>query len=255
MTFPLYVLSKGRVETASTCVLLDQGNISYFLLTTPEEASLYAERYAGNLLALQQEGMKIGQVRNCVLEHAATHGYEWIWMLDDDLVEFFADGQATARSFFEHLETSIVQQPDIVMAGLCDRQTMLMGKGCKRDTSCYHMVAFQMQEMQDLRYREDLHFFTDTDFIVRIFLSGKHNARVLSCGYRTAVVGKNQGGLYETYRTRDRLADALRLISEYGVDMITLLPPPKRRPGWVRLNVAWDHAVEKGKKHAASARL
>lgn len=229
MMFPIYIPSKGRVSSASTCTGLDREAIPYFLVTTRQEADAYRLTYQGTVLPLQQEGGGIARTRNLILDQA--RGQEWIWMIDDDITALYrcVPKQALPWSALNEIEHALLhlsdQDPSLALVGL----SAVPVRACREasfNTHCYMIVAINVHRLGSIRYNEQLFFYSDTELLMQILSQGLRTARLLQYGYHAAPVGNNPGGLYQEYQDRDRVEDAKKLQQGYGEDIITLLPPP-----------------------------
>jgi hypothetical protein len=221
--FMIYVPSKGRATTALTCAQLDAAGMPYYLITTPHEAAAYQESYTGCILPLQQEGMRIGKVRNCILDHAAAHGYEWIWMLDDDirflLHRTMAGKEMVSFAALRRIEQQVKHLP-VVQVGFRPNLSMVEpGEGLSYNGVMNQAVAFHMPLLGQERYDEHLYFCEDSEITIRLLVHGHLNVRLCSYGYGihyNGPLGKpNAGGLMELYHTHSLLESMEELVQRY----------------------------------------
>lgn len=103
--FPVYIVSKGRYETAITMRHLDRMAVPYYVVVEEAEFAAYAAALgADKLLVLDpsyQERYETcdelgaersrgpGPARNFAWDHAVASGAEWHWVMDDNIKGFF----------------------------------------------------------------------------------------------------------------------------------------------------------------------
>lgn len=101
---PVYVLSKGRADTAPTPRVLDRLGVPYRLVIEADEHDAYAAHFAEDrLLHLDPayrdrydpcmelpEGASYGSgpARNFAWEHSIAEGHDWHWVVDDNITMF-----------------------------------------------------------------------------------------------------------------------------------------------------------------------
>jgi hypothetical protein len=86
--YPVYVISKGRADTALTPKFLLQDNVPFKLVVEPQEAVAYGNAYGKkNILILPFSNLGLGSIpaRNWVWEHAKASGAKRHWILDDNI--------------------------------------------------------------------------------------------------------------------------------------------------------------------------
>lgn len=136
--FPLYVVSYSRYDNCKTANALDEMDVPYHLVIEPEELDEYSERFGGsNILSVpeeyhdeydtydglgQEKSQGPGPARNYAWNHAIENGYDWHWVMDDNINHFarfhdnsqikFGDG-----SIFRLMEDFVSQYKNIGMAG------------------------------------------------------------------------------------------------------------------------------------------
>jgi len=86
--YPIYVISKGRADSALTAKFLMADKVPFKIVVEPQEAEAYAEACGEkNLLILPFSNLGQGSIpaRNWVWEHAKASGAERHWILDDNI--------------------------------------------------------------------------------------------------------------------------------------------------------------------------
>ena len=85
--YPIYVISKGRWDTALTAKFLIKDGVPFHLVVEPQEADEYIKLYGKDrVYTLPFSNLGLGGIpaRNWVWEHAKTAGHERHWILDDN---------------------------------------------------------------------------------------------------------------------------------------------------------------------------
>src|SRR5436190_15179315 len=101
--FPLYIVSKGRWKRRLTSRALEQIGIPYFMVVEEQEADLYraaVDPAFATVLVLDpayqraydpctelapDQSRGSGPARNFVWDHAVAGGFDWHWILDDNI--------------------------------------------------------------------------------------------------------------------------------------------------------------------------
>ena len=98
--FPVYIVSKGRFVTNSTSKTLTEMNVPFYLICEKDEFQKYCKILdRKKLLILPQKYKKEydtfwkdndprtgpGPARNFAWQHSIDNGYEWHWVLDDNI--------------------------------------------------------------------------------------------------------------------------------------------------------------------------
>lgn len=87
--YPIYVPSKGRVDVALTCQLLERHDVPYRLVVEADEADTYADAYPkAQLLVLPFSDRGLLAARNWILDHSTDEGHDRHWQLDDNIRRF-----------------------------------------------------------------------------------------------------------------------------------------------------------------------
>lgn len=102
--FPLYIPSKSRAETALTPRYLDKMNVPYRLVVEEQQYDDYLKFFpAEKLLILDKryqdeydtcddlgdtKSKGPGPARNFIWEHSISEGYDWHWVMDDNIEMF-----------------------------------------------------------------------------------------------------------------------------------------------------------------------
>lgn len=103
--YPIYIVSKGRYNNALTPKALERVGIDqYYIVVEDNEKHLYEEKFPNATILVLPKKYKSdydtcdsygltkstgpGPARNFAWEHSISSGYEWHWVLDDNLDDF-----------------------------------------------------------------------------------------------------------------------------------------------------------------------
>lgn len=136
--FPLYIPSKSRAETALTPRFLDTIGVPYRLVVEEPQLEAYRAHFPDEkLLVLDPEYQRTydtfddlgdtkskgpGPARNFIWEHSISEGFEWHWVMDDN-IDLFARLHQNKRipvgdgTIFHAMETFVLRYKNIAMAG------------------------------------------------------------------------------------------------------------------------------------------
>ncbi len=136
--YPLYIVSKGRWESRLTSKALERMKTPYYIVVEEQEYEKYAEvideekilildlHYkdiydtCGDLGA--DGGTGPGPARNFVWDHAIKTGYEWHWVMDDNIRVFYRLNhnilwRCYSSAIFRAMEDFCERYENIFMAG------------------------------------------------------------------------------------------------------------------------------------------
>lgn len=146
--FPLYVVSKGRADTRLTSKALDFMKIAHYIVVEPQEVEMYEKSisdwetstgcksyaqvleldmtYKNTYELCDDLGMTKstgpGPARNFAWDHSIKNGYDWHWVMDDNIANFLRlnnnlkikMGDGTC---FRVMEDFCLRYENVVMAG------------------------------------------------------------------------------------------------------------------------------------------
>jgi hypothetical protein len=210
--WPVYVPTKGRAGRISRDVL----SLSPTLVVEPAEAKEHGRRHrSAAQLVLPENEKGVSYARNRVLAAAQAEGHEWVWMLDDDLTDFFTTDEDGARLALPAPRALAEAEAQILALapariGAASLPTAWMkreGQAHTWNRSVYCCVALHVEALGGLAYCERLALKEDTDFSLRILSAGLATLRLDRFGFQMPVCGSHTGGLQATY-ARDREEEA-----------------------------------------------
>lgn len=136
--YPIYIVSKGRWESRLTAKHLDRMRVPYFVVVEEQELEQYAAVIPRDrLLVLDKQYQRDydtfdglgdtqskgpGPARNFAWDHSIASGYQWHWVMDDNIAGFFRFNKnlkvpARTGAVFLAMESFVDRYGNIAMAG------------------------------------------------------------------------------------------------------------------------------------------
>lgn len=139
--FPIYVVSKGRYEIRLTSDALSSMKVKHYIVIEQQEYELYKKHTAHNpyvsLLILDNTykekyeklddlGMTKstgpGPARNFAWDHSIKNGFEWHWVMDDNIQCFYRGNRnkqirVSCSAIFQAMEDFCTRYENVAMAG------------------------------------------------------------------------------------------------------------------------------------------
>ena len=136
--FPLYIPSKGRADSRLTSKALENMNVFYRIIIEEQEYDKYAEVIDKNkLLVLDKtyqdnyntcdnlgntKSKGPGAARNFAWQHSIDNGYDWHWVMDDNIKSFIRFNKnkrikCLDGTPFKVMEDFVLRYKNIAMAG------------------------------------------------------------------------------------------------------------------------------------------
>lgn len=215
--FPIYIVSKGRAESRVTAKALDAIRVPYFIVVEENEVETYASVIPrARVLALDPKfqadydtfddlgttkSKGPGAARNFAWEHSIFLGFDWHWVMDDNIAGFYrlnynlktpvGDG-----TIFTAMEDFCLRYENVAMAGpnyfmFASRKTVMPPYVANTRIYSCNLIRNDVPFRWRGRYNED------TDLSLRMlksgfatvqfnaFLQGKMPTQTLSGGNHT----------------------------------------------------------------------
>jgi len=208
--FPIYIPSKGRYECITAKQLLNF-KIPFKIVIEPQDYNDYEKKWGNYLLVLDRNDMGISYVRQVIINYAKSNGQKWIWMIDDDITEWWYrvsnDGCVKANiSFLNEVENHILNHPEkdtVGQVGLY-HSVWACKKNCtipfiSENVGIVQVVAFNLSNI-NIEYDPQLNGMEDQDLTLRLLKSGVKTLRYNHFSFKTYSKGENKGGLYYFYK-------------------------------------------------------
>jgi len=138
--FPLYIPSKGRHEYMVTSKALSKMGVRHYVVAEPQEVDAYRKASEGLLCEIVELDLSFkenyelcdslglskstgpGPARNFAWEHSKTLGFDWHWVMDDNL-QYFARMTRNERiktnspAMWRAMEDFVLRYKNVGMAG------------------------------------------------------------------------------------------------------------------------------------------
>lgn len=237
VAYPVFVFSKGRATQATTPALLDGARIQNWALVVPEaEVAAYEANYPNaDILALPAMPGTAGGVlgadggivwaRQYILDRCREEGYPFVWMLDDDIAQFYADGNACSpRAVFSGLERWVGDYSNVAMLGVSRNGTN--GRPLFEVNRWDYVGAYLVNVQTGFNFRSEVPVLEMADWAVR-HLDSKQWTTVRHNGYSLSVRDGLYGGAEKLYLSGARQRAVNQLAEEYPyyVDIIKAPKP------------------------------
>lgn len=229
--YPIYIISKGRWERRQTVKTMEFTNTPYKIVVEPKEYNDYANVIDKKNIIKAPENFserKQGSipVRNFVWEHSIENGFDWHWILDDNIesVERFYNNlkiKCKTPTPFRVIEDFVERYENIGQAG------MHYGIFCPAsearpplhfNTRVYSCIL----QNNKIKHRWRGKYNEDTDLSLRILKDGW--ATVL---FRTFLIGKRatltqKGGNASIYKQTDNRKEFVQSLINQHPDVVKM---------------------------------
>ena len=190
-TYPIYIVSKGRYKRNPTSRALTEMNVDYYMIVEAQEYNDYCKLIdSSKLLILPKKYQKeydtfwkmsdgktgVGAARNFAWQHSIDNGYNWHWVMDDNIEAFERYNnnlkvKCTDGSIFCACEDFVNRYKNIGQAGLqysyfmptCDNRPPY-----KLNTRIYSCLL----QNNNVKHRWRGRYNEDTDLSIRILKDG-----------------------------------------------------------------------------------
>lgn len=186
--YPLYVVSYGRADNCLTPPALDRMGVPYYLVIETEEYEAYATRYDEDRLLVvpedyheeyetyddlgREKSQGPGPARNFAWDHSQDAGYDYHWVIDDNINEFFYYNDNKFAPFrdgslFRAIEDFVLQYENISMAG--PRYFMFISRKTKTPPLAFNTRVYSCNLIRnDVPFRWAGRYNEDTDLSLRM---------------------------------------------------------------------------------------
>lgn len=190
--FPLYVPTYGRYENCLTSNVLDGMGVDHYLVIENDEYDDYAAEHDEDRLLVvparfhdeyetyddigSKKSKGPGPARNFAWHHATENGYDWHWVMDDNIKCFHryhnnkiypvADG-----TIFRCMEDYVLQYENVAMAG--PRYYKFTVRRSKRPPTTFNTRIYSCNLIRnDVPYDWAGRYNEDTDLSLRMLKDG-----------------------------------------------------------------------------------
>lgn len=232
MKVPIMILSKGRAGKAKCIETLLAEREKICVVVEPQDQEAYRAQYpAADILSLADNNKGITYARNTVLQFCEARGFEWFWMLDDDIsmMGVVIEGKVLKGKFGEVLsnahDTFLPYEKSLAIGALEYQQYAWSAKNPYAFNSyCDTCVCLNYSIMKRFRYTENIK--EDRDMCLQVLSAGYITARTTRHCFGSPKNGSNAGGLQDAYKA--------------GLETIWSQNMVKRWPGVCEMNIKPD---------------
>lgn len=194
-SYPVYIISKGRATLGGlTTVALSKMGVEHYVVVEPDEYELYQANKSSHSTILKLDmrykdtydtcdtlgnikGKGPGGARNFCWDHSIHSGFEWHWVLDDNIREFHRNVNnkkivCRTGAYFFALEQFVARYTNVAIAG--PNYTMFLPFGYLQinpytlNTRIYSCLLIR----NDLPFRWRGRYNEDTDLSLRVLKAG-----------------------------------------------------------------------------------
>lgn len=174
IAYPIFVISRKRWATATTMKLLDDARLNYTMVVEAPDADYYNEKYPqADLVVLPDSSGGAGIARNHIQYICQEHGYPYVWILDDDILEFTNMGGdvANPRAVMSTLERWVEDYSNVALLGVAPEM--------EQETTPFKFTVnvpvrgFMLVNLQSgKKFNDTFRVFEDIDFALQHVVDG-----------------------------------------------------------------------------------
>lgn len=217
--FPLYIPSKSRADSRLTMKTLDEMGVFYRVVVEPQQYDSYAAVIdKGKLLVLDMsyiekydtcddlgltKSVGPGAARNFIWDHSISEGYEWHWVMDDNIRSFYRLHQNQKirvgdGSCFWFMEEFVLRYSNVAMAG--PNYFMFAPKRKKKPPLTFNTRIYSCNLIRnDTPYRWRGRYNEDTDLSLRMLKDGWCTVQFNAFLQQKTATQKIKGGNTEAF--------------------------------------------------------
>lgn len=190
--FPIYIPSKSRHDSRLTVKALQKMDIDFFIIVEKQQYNDYSSVIPKkNILVLDpkyqddydtfddlgnSKSKGPGPARNFAMEHSINEGFDWHWVMDDNIRYFYYLNNnkkihAIDDNFFKIMEDFVLRYENIAMAG--PAYEMFTPRKSKQPPLILNTRIYSCNLIRnDLGYRWRGRYNEDTDLSLRMLKDG-----------------------------------------------------------------------------------
>mgnify|MGYP003634964831 FL=1 len=220
--YPIYVVSKGRWESRLTSRALEEMNVPYHIIVEKTEYENYAAVIDPSKILVtpetynqeydtfwEDDDSRIGPgaARNFAWQHSIDRGYDWHWVLDDNLDAFHRmnrniKAEVTSGTVFKCMEDFVMRYDNIAIAGPnyynFAKTTDALAPYVK-NTRIYSCLFIR----NDIPYRWRGRYNEDTDLCLRVLKDGLATIQFNAFLQGKVTTQRMKGGNHEQFYDKD----------------------------------------------------
>ena len=220
--YPIYIVSKGRWETRLTSRALEEMNVPYHIIVERSEYDKYAAVIDPSKILITPEKYNTeydpfwndddprigpGAARNFAWQHSIDNGYDWHWVMDDNLDAFHRmtdniKSEVSSGTIFKCMEDFVLRYDNIAIAGPnyynFAKATDALPPYVK-NTRIYSCLFIR----NDIPYRWRGRYNEDTDICLRVLKDGWATLQFNAFLQGKVTTQRMKGGNHEQFYEND----------------------------------------------------
>ena len=220
--YPIYIVSKGRWETRLTSRALEEMNVPYHIIVEKSEYDKYAAVIDPSKILITPEKYNTeydpfwndddprigpGAARNFAWQHSIDNGYDWHWVMDDNLDAFHRmtdniKSEVSRGTIFKCMEDFVMRYDNIAIAGPnyynFAKATDALPPYVK-NTRIYSCLFIR----NDIPYRWRGRYNEDTDICLRVLKDGWATLQFNAFLQGKVTTQRMKGGNHEQFYEKD----------------------------------------------------
>jgi hypothetical protein len=236
--YPIYIVSKGRWKSRLTSRALEEMNVPYYIIVEKAEYNEYAavidpqkilvtpERYNQEYDPFWDDDdprIGPGAARNFAWEHSIQQGYDWHWVLDDNLDAFHRmnrniKAEVTSGTIFRCMEDFVMRYDNIAIAGpnyynFAKTQDAL--PPYVKNTRIYSCLFIR----NDIPYRWRGRYNEDTDLSLRVLKDGWATLQFNAFLQGKVTTQRMKGGNHQQFYAKDGTYLKSKMVADMHPDV------------------------------------
>ena len=220
--YPIYVVSKGRWESRLTVKALEYMRVPFHLIVEADEYEEYAKVVDPSKILItpqkyideydvfwEDDDPRIGPgaSRNFAWEHSMARGYDWHWVMDDNLDAFHRlnrniKAEVTSGTIFKCMEDFVKRYDNVAIAGP-NYYSFAKAKASLKpfvpNTRIYSCLLIR----NDIPYRWRGRYNEDTDLCLRVLKDGWATIQFNAFLQGKVTTQRMKGGNHEQFYSQD----------------------------------------------------
>jgi len=267
MIFTIFIPSKSRSDSSTVgkylnnLTNLNEDNIQFYMVIPKNQESDYLQYYnSRNIITTPNKVKGITKTRQFILNEARKMNLKWIWMIDDDLTNFFIRPKTLnsgSRSLKKISMLEFLRKGQKVITKIKKKDKDLYGQisqiGFKKSTFAIpkssisfntdlgDIVGLHIDAItnKNLNYDTKMITLEDTDLTVRCIKSGLYNIKLNHYIFTAPYSGTSKGGLEQVYKAGGKQRGMKQFQTKYpDLINITDLERGKYRIKWNKLKLS-----------------
>tara|TARA_B100001778_G_scaffold114709_1_gene94059 strand:- start:2476 stop:3378 length:903 start_codon:yes stop_codon:yes gene_type:complete len=251
--YPVYIVSKGRWKSRLTSRALEYMNVPYHIIVEASEYEEYAKVIDKDKILITPEKYNTeydvfwddddprlgpGAARNFAWQHSIEQGYDWHWVMDDNLDAFHRLNRnikalVTSGTIFKCMEDFVMRYDNVAIAGPNYYSFCKANDGVPpfvKNTRIYSCLLIR----NDIPYRWRGRYNEDTDICLRALKDGWATIQFNAFLQGKVTTQRMKGGNHQQFYSEDGTYLKSKMLEDMHPDVAKVV--------W-RFN-RWHHHVD-----------